>query len=119
VSEREVRDYIEDIVTQIFKIEKFVNQITTFETFQKDEMVVYACIRALEIMGEAAKQVPDEVRQRYPQIPWRQIAGIRDVLIHAYFGVDVRVVWKTITENLPHDKLILEKILQEHDGDEG
>ena len=113
MSAREVRDYIEDIVNQLLKIRKFVRPGTTFEEFQHDEMLLYACIRALEIMGEAAKQVPAEVRQRYPQIPWRQIAGMRDVLIHAYVGVDARVVWKTITENLPQDKLTFDKILQE------
>jgi len=94
-------------------IEKFTQNIQTFETFQKDEMVVYACIRALEIMGEAVKNIPDEFRQQYPKVPWKKIAGIRDVLIHHYFGIDERVIWKSIKINIPEIKPILKKMLRE------
>lgn len=110
---RDVQDYIEDIAEQIRKIEKFTAKITTVEDFRENEMAVYACIRALEIMGEAVKHVPDDFRQKYPQIPWRKIAGIRDVLIHAYFGVDVRVIWQTINISLPEIEPVFEKILTE------
>ncbi len=110
---RDLRDYIEDIAEQIRKIENFTDNITDIESFQKNEMAVYACIRALEIMGEAVKHVPDDFRQNYPQIPWRRIAGIRDVLIHAYFGVDTRVIWHTVTISLPEIKPVFEKILTE------
>jgi len=113
VNTRDVSDYLEDIVTQFMKIEGFISNIPTFEDFQKNDMVMYACVRALEIVGEAAKHIPDEVRQRYSEIPWRQITGLRDVLIHGYFGVDEQVVWKTITERLPQDKPCFEKILKE------
>lgn len=69
MSERDARDYLEDIVTQISKIETFVSHIDRIEDFQKNEMVVYACIRALEIMGEAAKQVSDDVRHAILRFP--------------------------------------------------
>ncbi len=113
MSERELKDYLEDIFKQILMIEKFTQNIQTFETFQKDEMVVYACIRALEIMGEAVKNIPDEFRQQYPKVPWKKIAGIRDVLIHHYFGIDERVIWKSIKINIPEIKPILKKMLRE------
>ncbi|HAO21885.1 MAG TPA: DUF86 domain-containing protein [Desulfobacteraceae bacterium] len=87
--------------------------MSEFETFHKDEMVVYACIRALEIMGEAVKNIPDEFRQQYPKIPWKKIAGIRDVLIHHYFGIDKNVIWKTIKMNIPQIKPMFKKMLRE------
>lgn len=113
MSDRELSDYLEDIVTQIGKLEQFVRNINSFEEFQQNEMAVYACIRAFEIIGEAVKQVPDNVRQKYPQVPWRTIAGFRDVLIHAYFGIDEHVVWNAIEEELPHIKPIFENMLTE------
>ena len=100
MSERDVRDYIEDVVHQIEKLEEFTGNIPTFEDFQQNDIVVYACIRAFEIMGEAVKHVPDGIRQKYPHIPWRTIAGFRDVLIHAYFGIDEQIVWKSIITRL-------------------
>jgi uncharacterized protein with HEPN domain len=113
VSDRDVKDYLEDISEQILMIETFTRNIRSFERFQKDKMVVYACIRALEIMGEAVKNIPDEFRQQYPKIPWKKIAGIRDVLIHHYFGIDERVIWKTIRINIPEIKPIFKKLLRE------
>ena len=72
--------------------------------------MVYACIRALEIIGEAVKHIPEEVRQKYPQIPWKKISGMRDMLIHDYFGIDTVVVWKTIKERIPEIKTLFKEI---------
>ncbi len=69
-------------------------------------------MRRLEIIGEAVKNVPEDFRTKYPDIPWRQIAGMRDVLIHAYFGVNLRRVWKVIKEEIPELKLKILKILE-------
>jgi uncharacterized protein with HEPN domain len=68
-------------------------------------------IRAIEVIGEAVKNIPDDVKKRYPDIPWRNIAGMRDKLIHGYFGVDLKRVWKTITKEIPPLKPIFEKML--------
>jgi len=70
-------------------------------------------LRRLEIIGEAVKNIPDDFRAKYPDIPWRQIAGMRDILIHAYFGVELRRVWKVVKEDLPELKLKILKILDE------
>lgn len=97
---REFRDYLSDIFDAIEKIENFTQDIS-FDAFVEDEMRVFAVVRALEIIGEAAKNVPLEIKENYPSVPWKEMARTRDKLIHSYFGVDLNVVWKTVNKNLP------------------
>lgn len=77
----------------------------------KDELLALALVRLLEIIGEAAKGVPDHVRRNHPEIPWKAIAGMRDRLIHGYFDVDLDVVWAILTEDLPATVAKLERIV--------
>ena len=79
---RTYRDYILDILSSIQEIEEFVEDMD-FEEFVKDRKTVNAVIRSLELMGEAAKKIPSEIRDKYPEIPWKYIAGMRDKLIHS------------------------------------
>ena len=92
-------DYLNDILDSIVKIGKFIENLSFYE-FQVDEKTQYAVIRALEIIGEASKKIPIEIKETSSNIPWREISGMRDKLIHDYFGVDTEVVWKTATENI-------------------
>ena len=71
------------------------------DEFHGDEKTVFAVIRALEITGEAAKKIPNEIRNKYTTIPWREITGMRDKLIHDYFGVNLQLIWKTVQHDLP------------------
>jgi uncharacterized protein with HEPN domain len=71
------------------------------EQFEQDETLKRAFTRSLEIIGEAAKQVPEEFRARYPQVQWRALAGMRDRLIHAYFGIDYEIVWDVVVNKMP------------------
>jgi uncharacterized protein with HEPN domain len=107
---REYSDYIKDILDAINKVEKFIEGMT-FEQFANDDKTVFAVIRALEIIGEATKNIERQVRESYPQIPWREMAGIRDKLIHDYIGVNINVVWKAAIEDLPKLKPKIQHIL--------
>jgi len=103
--------YLRDMLDAIESIQAFV-QGMDFEAFQADDKTASAVLRKLEVIGEAAKHVPGSIRQRYPEVPWKEMAGMRDRLIHAYFGVDYQLVWKTIQERLPRVKTIIQRILE-------
>ncbi|GAB4402543.1 MAG: DUF86 domain-containing protein [Anaerolineales bacterium] len=109
---RDHRLYIKDILAAMESIEAFTEGMT-LKAFKADDKTASAVIRKLEVIGEAAKQVPDEVRTAYPQVPWKEMAGMRDRLIHAYFGVDYRLVWTTVKKRLPQVKAQMQKILQD------
>ena len=104
--------YLKDILAAIKSIDGFVAGMD-FAAFQEDDKTVSAVIRKLEIIGEAAKQVPDNVRQACPHVPWKEMAGMRDKLIHFYFGVDHQLVWTAIKERLPKIRPEIQKMLTE------
>jgi uncharacterized protein with HEPN domain len=107
---RKYEDYLCDIIEAIRKIEKFSEDITLLEDFQKDEKTTLAIIRLLEIIGEAAKKIPLHIRKKYRHVPWKKMAGMRDKLIHEYFGINIKVVWETIKKELPQIKPSIERI---------
>jgi uncharacterized protein with HEPN domain len=111
-AKREYIDYLKDIEDALEKIENFIAGLD-FESFVKDDKTTFAVIRALEIIGEAARKIPKAIRSRYPDVPWQDMTGMRDKLIHDYFGVDLRVVWKTMQTDLPPLKGILDQIIRE------
>ena len=109
---RTYRDYILDILTSIQEIEEFVEGMD-FEEFVKDRKTINAVIRGLEVMGEAVKKIPLEIREKYQEIPWKYIAAMRDKLIHEYHGVDLEIVWEVVEKEIPSLKPKFEKILEE------
>jgi uncharacterized protein with HEPN domain len=103
-------DYLRDILSMMDKIETFIAGLD-FDQFVQDDKTYMAVVRAIEVIGEAAKNVPASVRKQYPQIPWKQMAGMRDKMIHAYFGTDATIVWETATARVPELKPQIEQII--------
>ena len=98
---RDYRDYLRDILDAIDDIESFVGEMT-YEEFVKDRKTMNAVVRSIEIIGEASKNIPETIKAKYTEIPWKQMAGMRDKLIHAYFGVDVETLWKAANGTTYH-----------------
>ena len=111
---RELRLYLQDILAAMESICTFTAGMD-FESFRSDDKTASAVIRKFEVIGEAAKQLPENFRQRHPGVPWKEMAGMRDRLIHSYFGVDHRLVWQTIVDRLPLLTRQIRQIL-ERDG---
>ena len=107
---RDIRDYLNDISEMIGDIEDFTVDIS-YQDFERDKKTLYAVIRCFEVVGEAVKQIPNHIREEHPEIPWKGLAGMRDKLIHGYFGVDIRIVWDTIEEDLPPLKEAVRDVL--------
>jgi uncharacterized protein with HEPN domain len=111
----EFLDYIEDILDAMEKAELLLDDIT-FAEFEQDFRINFAVVRALEIVGEATKRLPTAVREAYPDIPWREMAGMRDRIIHGYDTVDLQIVWETVKRRIPEVKPQIERILRDYEG---
>ena len=109
---REIRIFLEDIKESIEKIEEYTQNISK-EQFMSDNKTQDAVMRRLEIVGEAVKNIPEYFRKKYPEIPWKQIAGMRDVLIHGYFDINLQRVWLVLEKELPTFKNKIIQILKE------
>ena len=109
---RDMRPYIQDILESIEAIEEYV-QFTTEEQFYRNRQVQDAVLRRLEIIGEAVKNLDEDFKNRYPEIPWKKIAGLRDVLIHEYFGVSLKRIWRVIKIDLVDLKFKISRIWEE------
>jgi uncharacterized protein with HEPN domain len=107
--ERDIQDYLNDICEMIEDINNFTEGMS-FERLVDDKKTLYAVIRCLEVIGEAVKKIPESIKNKYPEMPWQEIAGMRNKLIHEYFGIDTDTIWDTIKEDLPPLKEAVRKI---------
>jgi len=111
MSKRDWRVILADILESINKIENYVEGIT-YEQFMQDNKTKDAVVRNLEIIGESANQIPKNIRQKFSDVPWPQIIGLRNRMIHGYFVVDYRIVWEIVKKDIPLLKRELETLLQ-------
>lgn len=108
---RAIIDFLEDILDAVKKAEEFIDGYS-FEDFINDDKTIYATIYALEIIGEAAAQIPDDLRERYSDIPWKKMVGMRNILIHQYFGFSKPAIWNTLKNRFPGLKDSINEMLK-------
>lgn len=111
---RDFRLFLDDIRESGAKVLRYTAGMT-FEQFVQDEKVFDAVVRNLGIIGEATKHVPNEIRDHYPQIAWQKISGLRDIVVHEYFGIDEEILWDIIQNHVPE---LLEQVAQILGNDE-
>jgi len=97
---RDYRIYLEDIEKAIAKVQQYTSDLS-FEGFAESDLRIDAVLRNLEVIGEAVKKVPQSLKRDYPDVEWKKIAGLRDILVHEYFGVDLEIIWDVIENHLP------------------
>ena len=108
---RNYKLFLEDISERIDKINLYIEDMS-YDEFVKDDKTVSACIREIEVIGEATKQIPKEITERFSALPWSLMAKMRDKLIHWYFEIDEEIVWNVAKDKLPDIKIEIDKILE-------
>lgn len=109
---RDYKVFLQDVLEAIANVAEFVGAMS-LEQFKADKKTLHAVVRNLEVIGEAVKGVPPEARQLRPEVPWQRIAGLRDILIHHYFEIDVDIVWDIVRNKLPELKQHLQAMLSD------
>lgn len=111
MTKRQPTAFLQDILDAIADIETFTTDVD-FQAFSANREKTLAVLKSIEIIGEAVKQIPDDIRTQYPNIEWQSISGMRNILVHEYWGIDINVVWATVQNGLPPLKAVVLEILQ-------
>jgi len=109
---REVLDYLDDILESVEKIRRFT-QGMSYDEFIDDPKTVDAVLRNFEVIGEATKNVPDDIRKEHADVPWSEMAGMRDKLIHGYATVELQIIWETVQKEIPALRTQIESVRDE------
>jgi len=115
MSKRSVLLFVQDMLEAIGKVERYTAGLT-YEQFEANDMVMDAVVRNLEIIGEAARHIPEDLRSRYTGVDWRRVVGFRNIVIHEYFDVDIEIIWTIVKEQLPILKQVLQSMLADLKG---
>jgi uncharacterized protein with HEPN domain len=110
--DRPYKLFLEDIISSIEKIDKYTKDLS-FDDFQDNSLTVDAVIRNLEIIGEATKNIPPDIRSGYPYIPWGRMIGLRNIVSHKYFSIDLSIIWQIVTVNLPETKPLIKRMIKD------
>lgn len=111
MSRRGIKLYLQDVQDAIRKIEKYTRG-ANFEKFSRDEQIIDAVVRNFSIIGEAVKSIPQEIKVKNPDVFWNEIKGLRNKIVHEYFGIDEEILWKTIQDDLPTFKKQIAKLFK-------
>lgn len=103
--------YLDDMLTSMLRIEEYIGDME-FQKFKMSYMIIDAIIRNFEIIGEASKNVPFEIKNKYPEIPWKKMYGLRNLIAHEYFGIDYEMIWEISKNNLPQNSIDLRRIIE-------
>jgi uncharacterized protein with HEPN domain len=109
-SDRQYDFYMDDILTSMLRIREYIGN-HRFEQFKRNYLIVDAVVRNFEIIGEASKSIPKKIQKKYPEIPWKKMYGLRNLIAHEYFGIDYEMIWEIATVNLPQNIIDLQKII--------
>lgn len=104
--------YLDDMLTSMLRISEYIGN-KEFNEFKQNYMAVDAVVRNFEIIGEASKNIPEDIQKKYPEIPWRKMYGLRNLISHEYFGIDYEMLWEIAKVNLPRNIEDLRKIIEE------
>jgi uncharacterized protein with HEPN domain len=107
---RNYRIYLEDIHLSMTRIIEYVGDMS-FDSFKQNHLIIDAVVRNFEIIGEASKNIPDQIKEKYPEIPWKKMYSLRNLMSHEYFGIDFEMIWEIITSDLPQNIKDMSKIL--------
>lgn len=111
MKKRDYRDYVDDILDSVNDVDNFVGEME-FKDFKEDKKTINATIRSIEVIGEASQKIPEHLKSKFSGIPWDKMAGMRNKLIHEYFGVDIEILWQTIKEDLQSLKPLIIEVKQ-------
>jgi uncharacterized protein with HEPN domain len=115
---REFILYLEDMLLSMNRIEEYLSDLD-FKKFKQTHLVVDAIIRNFEIIGEASKNIPIDIQKKYPEIPWKKMYGLRNLIAHEYFGIDYEMIWEIARKNLPQNRIDLIEIIRKEKAQGG